>query len=135
MDRNSSSARIRQLLLACLFVLAGRTPGLQGQFGPLVMPSQAPQARSQEELDAYLEITTTTDPWEAIQKANIFTSQFPKSELLGIAYQHQMHAYQQLGNFNLMLAAGQKALAANPDNLNTLLTLAPTLVRESTHRP
>ena len=127
--------RIRQLFLAVLLVLAGLTTRLQAQFGPLVMPSQAPQARSQEELDAYLEITTTTDPWEAIRKANIFTSQFPKSELLGIAYQHQMHACQQVGNFNGMLAAGQKALVANPDNLNTLLTLAPAMALEAAHRP
>ncbi len=135
MDRNSPGVRVRQLLLAFLLALMSRTPILQGQFGPLVMPNQAPQARSQEELDAYLEITTTTDPSVAIRKADIFASRFPKSELLGIAYQHQMHAYQQVGNFNGMLAAGQKALDANPDNLNTLLTLAPALAQEAAHRP
>ena len=33
------------------------------------------------------------------------------------------------------LAAGQKALDANPDNLNTLLTLAPALAQEAARRP
>ena len=135
MGRNSSGARIRLILLAFLLVLLSRAPSLLGQFGPLVMPSQALQARSQEELDAYLEITTTTDPAEVIRKADLFASRFPKSELLGIAYQHQMHAFQQLGNFNGMSGAGQKALDANPDNLNTLLTLAPALALEAAHRP
>jgi tetratricopeptide (TPR) repeat protein len=101
----------------------------------MVMPVQAPQARSQEELDVFLNLTTTTDPTLLIRRVNTFATRFPKSELLGIAYQHQMHAYQQVRNFDGMLAAGEKALAANQDNLSTLLTLAPVLAHEAAHRP
>jgi tetratricopeptide (TPR) repeat protein len=101
----------------------------------MVMPVQAPQARSQEELDAFLDLSTTTDPALQIRRVHAFAMRFPKSELLGIAYQHQMHAYQKLRNFDGMLSAGQKALEANQDNLSTLLTLAPVLAREASHRP
>ena len=135
MDRNNSGVQLRPLVLACLLALISSTTVLHAQFGPMVMAAQAPQAHSQEELDAFLDLSTTTDPTLQILRVHTFATRFPKSELLGIAYQHQMHAYQKAGNFDGMLAAGEKALEANQDNLSTLLTLAPVLAHEAARRP
>ncbi len=104
------------------------------QFGPLSGSTRAPQARSQEELDAYLQILAESKE-EVIKSVNAFAVQYPKSELLGVAYQYQMHAYEQLGDFDGMLNAGRKALIGAPDNLDTLLTLAPEIANHLSARP
>jgi tetratricopeptide (TPR) repeat protein len=86
-------------------------------------------------LDAYLVVTTATEAHEVVNEVDRFASRFPKSELAGIAYQYQMRAYKQLNDFDGMLAAGERALLANPDNLNTLLTLAPAMANRAAQRP
>jgi tetratricopeptide (TPR) repeat protein len=108
---------------------------LHPQLGPLSDPAQAPQAQTQEELDAYLEIASQTTPQQIVIDVDAFAARFPESKLLGIAYQYQMHAFQQLGKFDGVLTAGQKALAANPENVNTLLTLAPVIANGAMQRP
>jgi tetratricopeptide (TPR) repeat protein len=108
---------------------------LAAQLGPASTPGQAAQARSQEELDAYLEIVSATDPRTVVQDANHFASEYPKSELLGAVYQYQLQGFEQLNDFDGMLAAGQKALAANPDSLSTLLALAPPMASRAAGRP
>ncbi len=108
---------------------------MQAQFGALVSPTQAPQAQSQEELDAYLQIVRTQAADQVKKEVNAFAVAFPKSELLGLAYQNQVRACQQLNDFDGMLTAGKKALQANPDNLNTLLMLAPAMASRAGGRP
>jgi tetratricopeptide (TPR) repeat protein len=125
---------LRLVLLFCL-ALAGTSARLEAQFGALASPGQAAQAKTQDELDSYLEIASATDPNVAVQKVKIFVSAFPKSELLGSAYQYQLQAFEQLNDFDGMLAAGEKALAADPDSLNTLLALAPAMANRAAARP
>jgi tetratricopeptide (TPR) repeat protein len=125
------------LCLALVFcqVLVGTPVLLQAQFGPLASPGQAAQARSQEELDSYLEIVSANDAHVILQEVKAFALAFPKSELLGAAYQFQLHAFEQLDDFDGMLAAGEKALTADPDSLNTLLALAPAVANRAAARP
>jgi len=104
---------------------------LEAQLGPLSNPARAPQAKSQKELDLYLKILTDATPQSVLKDSDAFASQFPESELLGIAYQYEMHAFKDMDNFEGMVTAGQKALLANPDNLNTLLTLAPAMANRA----
>jgi tetratricopeptide (TPR) repeat protein len=130
------SARHRSICrIVCLGILITVLPAAWSQLGPLSEPGLAPQAKSQDEFDSYLEIVTETDPRKVIQRVDAMASHFPDSKLLGIAYQYQMHAYQQIGNADGMLAAGKKALTAIPDNLNTLLTLAPAMANLAVQRP
>ena len=130
------SARHRHICwIVYLGILITVLPPGWSQLGPLSEPGQAPQAKSQDEFDSYLEIVTETDPRRVIQRVDAMASHFPDSKLLGIAYQYQMHAYQQIGNADGMLAAGKKALTAIPDNLNTLLTLAPAMANFAVQRP
>jgi tetratricopeptide (TPR) repeat protein len=121
-------------LVFCL-ALVGMPAGLEAQYGHLASPGQAAQARSQEELDAYLEIVGATDARVVVQKVKIFASAFPKSELLGTAYQYQLQAFARLNDFDGMFAAGGKALAGDPDSLNTLLALAPAMASRAAGRP
>ena len=109
--------------VAVALALIGSTTGLRAQLGP----AQAPQARSQEELDAYLEILTSSDPEETVVKTDRFASRYPKSELLGTVFQYQTQAYQEQGDFDGVLGAGKRSLGLHPDNLNTLLILASTI--------
>jgi tetratricopeptide (TPR) repeat protein len=124
-----------KLRVAILLLLALAVPLAPAQLGPLSDPSRAPQAKTQEEFDQYLQITTESDPRQVIQRADAFVHAFPDSQFAGVAFQYQMHAYQQTGQFDELLAAGRKALAANPDNLNTLLTLAPAAANIAMQRP
>ncbi|MBS1850083.1 MAG: hypothetical protein JST79_04175 [Acidobacteria bacterium] len=105
------------------------------QFGPVLNPKIAPQARSQEELDAYLEILAAKSPREALVRGDAFAKGYPRSELLGTAYQYEMRAYEQLDDFDGMLRAGQQALVSNPDNLSTLAALAPAMASRAAQRP
>jgi tetratricopeptide (TPR) repeat protein len=133
--RNRYSARRWLCSVTFWFALLGPISVLHAQFGPLPDPAKAPQAKSQEELDAYLEIVDTTAAQKLVAEVNVFASRFPDSQLLGIAYQYQMHAFQQLGDLDGTLAAGQKALRGNPSDLNTLLTLAAAMANAAAQRP
>jgi len=126
----------RRLLLVSLLVALYVSPvPSSGQFGPLSDSASAPQARSQEELDGYLQIVAESKDKEVINMVNGFAAQFPKSALLGVAYQYQMHAYQRLGDFDGTLSAGRKSLVDAPNNLDTLLTLAPEIANHFSDRP
>jgi len=135
MDQSRFGTHLSQIILVFLLGLMSPTTVFEAQFGPLLTPAQAPQARSQQELDAYLEIITAPAAHEVVNKVDLFASRFPKSELLGIAYQYQMRAFEQLNDFDGMLTAGKKSLLSNPDNLNTLMTLAPALANHASQRP
>ncbi len=107
----------------------------EAQSYAFVDPGKTAQAKSEEEFDKYLEIVTAPEAHSIVEKAESFISQFPQSELLSAAYQYEMRAFEQLNNFDGMLAAGRAALLANPDDANTLLTLAPAMASRAAGRP
>lgn len=107
-----------------ILLLVLMTGGAKAQLGSLLNPSHTPQARSQEELDAYLDIFTSLDPRETIGKVNDFSPRYPESELLGMTFQHQMDAYQKLPDFQGIVQAGRRVLQFYPDHLNALLTVS-----------
>jgi tetratricopeptide (TPR) repeat protein len=119
----------------CCLALLSAPVGLRAQTGLLSNPAQAAQAKSQEEFDSYLEIVSATDARVVVEKVKSFTFAFPKSELLGAAYQYQLQAFEQLNDFDAMLAAGEKALASDPDSVITLLALAPAMATRAAGRP
>jgi len=121
-------------LLISLILFLGLSAGLKGQSDAVLDPGKAAQAKSQDEFDKYLEIVGTPEPHQVIAKVDAFALQFPQSELLPVAYQHKMHACEKLNDFDGMLAAGRKALLANPDDVNTLLTLAPAMASRAAGR-
>ena len=129
----TATSYFRLTLILYLSSVAMPAP-LAAQPGTITSPGQAAQARSQEELDSYLEVVSATDPRVLVQKVRVFVSAFPKSELLGAAYQYQLQAFKRLNDFDGMLAAGEKALTSDPDSLNTLLALAPAMATRAAGR-
>jgi tetratricopeptide (TPR) repeat protein len=106
-----------------------------GQFGPLRNPEQGPQAKTEDELDAYLEIVAASGRDTRIEKVQSFSKSYPDSALLGVAYQYEMLAHAEQGNTNCVIEAGRKALPLLRDNLKTLLTLASAITNVATARP
>ena len=131
MDRNRSARRTSMSTLLLTLAVGFAAAGVHAQTGPLPRKAQAPQARSQDEMDAYLQVADAADPREAVRLAEVFATRYPASELLGLVYQSQMHAYESLGDFRAMLRTGKEALVAQPDNLNTLLALAPAMANHA----
>jgi len=122
--------------VALLWLGISQSPVIsRAQFGPLLNPRLAPQAKTPEELDAYLDIITAPEPRVTIEKTEEFASKYPSSELLSVALQYEALAYQQTDNFQGVLRAGSKALQLQPDNLNTLLTLASAIPNGVAGRP
>ena len=131
----SRSLPCRAITLAAILAFLETSALLHAQLGPLVSPFQAPQAKTQEELDIYLQIVTESDPSKTVREVEEFAARYPKSDLLGTAYQYEMFAYQQLNDFGGLLGAGQKALKLQPKNVNTLLTLALSIPESVGQRP
>jgi tetratricopeptide (TPR) repeat protein len=119
----------RNALYASTLVLL--MPARLAYSAPMTVAGNVAQAKSQVEFDAYLEIVRETNPREVVRRVDAFVAQFPQSDLLGAAYQHQVAAFQKLDNFDGMLSAGRKALARDPNSLDTLLQLAPAMASRS----
>jgi tetratricopeptide (TPR) repeat protein len=133
--RNSLTLKkSKRVLLIALAIMCGSMCS-EAQLGPFSSPAHAPQAKTEEELDAYLQIVTVQDPTIVIRNTETFALQYPQSNLLGTAYQYQMFAYEQKSDFQGLLSAGEKALKLQPDNVNTLLTLANAIPNTLAGRP
>lgn len=124
--------RLTVLIIICFL---GPARSAKTQIGPLLSPLEAPQAHSQSEFDEYLKIVTTSNSRKMIREIDEFASTFPKSELLGLAFEHQMLAYQDLNDFEGLLYSGEMSLRLEPKNVNTLLTLASAIPNAATQRP
>lgn len=127
--------RIGRAALFALAITVCLSLPVFAQFGPLTSRAQAPQAKSQQELDEYLLVVSEPSSSKIVGDVDLFALHFPNSELLGTAYQYQMHAYKEMNNFSAMLAAGQHALQFQPNNLNTLTVLAPAIANRMLQVP
>jgi tetratricopeptide (TPR) repeat protein len=125
------NAKFIEAVLAWSLVLAAvgfnGAPGASAQFGPLVDTMDAPQAKTEEELDLYLELAVSTSPRASFEIAERFAGEYPKSELLGLVFEYEMQACQRLDDSEGTLRAGRKALELLPDNADTQLTLASVI--------
>lgn len=104
---------------------------LRSQTSVVSSGPKTPQAKVQEELDRYLEITTESDPHRVLQSAALFVSTYPNSELLGRVYQAEMRACENLGDFAGVLVWGRKATAVLPADWEAPLRLAEAVVNHA----
>jgi tetratricopeptide (TPR) repeat protein len=104
--------------LAILGLLAGCCAG---QIVPL------PQADSPEEFDAYLSVLDTHTPAATLAAAEAFVRGWPASALRGHVRELEFEAYRQMGDVDRAIDAGEKSLAAAPDNLIVLANLSVVL--------
>jgi tetratricopeptide (TPR) repeat protein len=97
------------------------------QFDELASSKQIPQASSQQELDEYIEILDADTPSSKVETIKAFLQRYPASNFRVMVYQLMMLAYKELGDSRGLIDSAEKTLKIQPDNLNTLLTLADVL--------
>jgi tetratricopeptide (TPR) repeat protein len=94
---------------------------------PQAQPSPArkpPQAKTQVEYDFYQKIVVATDPKEKMQSVDKFVTDFPDSELRGVAYQQGLRGAQMSNDYEKALEYSRKALQFYPDDILSLLILS-----------
>lgn len=124
-------------LLAALVLCApsGQQPSDSGKLlsiGPTCLwaasppapQEKKPQWKSRDEYDAYQAIAGEQDPNKKIQLAQAFLEKFKDSDFKDLAYLEVLGAYLRLGDGVKAVEAGQKALEANPDNLDAQTRVA-----------
>ena len=89
------------------------------------------QAKSQEEMKAYQDAVAISDPAQFMAAADAFAAKFPTSELRSALYVRAMNLYAQQNSTEKLIAAGRKAIAADPTNPVPLVQVA-TALAEST---
>jgi len=75
---------------------------------------------SREEYDAYTAMAGEKDGLKKIALADAFLQKYPNSFMRDVVYYTVMQTYQQLGDGVKALETGQRALQANPDNIDVL---------------
>jgi tetratricopeptide (TPR) repeat protein len=103
----SDSGKLLSLGPTCLWAASPPAP-----------QEKKPQWKSRDEYDAYQAIAGEQDPNKKIQLAQAFLEKFKDSDFKDLAYLEVLGAYLRLGDGIKAVEAGQKALEANPDNLD-----------------
>jgi tetratricopeptide (TPR) repeat protein len=89
------------------------------------------QAKSQDEMKAYQDAASKTDPAQLEAAADDFAAKYPSSDLRGQLYIRAMTLYGQSNNTDKVIECGRKAIAADPTNPVPLVQVASALA-EST---
>ncbi len=98
-----------------------------GQIQPPMAGNRVLQAKSQEELKAYQDASSKTDPAEMLAAADAFAAKYPNSEMKGTLYVRAMGLYAQANNAEKLIECGRKAIAADPTNPVPLVQVASVL--------
>jgi len=104
-----------------LAIVASTAACCLAQFAP------PPQADSPEEFDSYLAVVDASAPAAVIAAGEVFVRAWPGSGLRGHVYEMEFEAYRRLGDADKAIEAGEKSLAAAPDNLIMLANLSVAL--------
>jgi tetratricopeptide (TPR) repeat protein len=92
----------------------------------------APMAKTQEELDAYSAALAPPDMTAAEAAVDAFAKQYPDSELRATAYSQIMQRYHAANKAEAAIAAGRKAIAADPEHTVSLAVTAMALADNTT---
>ena len=82
------------------------------------------------ETSAYNAIASEQDPGKRMAEIEKFTPAFPKSKFEAQISQFALYSLRQLNQPQRLVAYGEKALAANPDSISTLLMMADAYVSD-----
>jgi tetratricopeptide (TPR) repeat protein len=109
----------------------------QGQSDP---PPQPSAAAIKEEEDAYKPVydARAGNPRQLIPLAEAFVAKYPNSLYTGSVHAYLVTAYLSVNQVEKMIDSGEKALAANPNNVDVLPLMAwaiPRRVNASTPNP
>ena len=106
---------------------SGATQAAPAQAAPANGGHRVLQAKSQDELKAYQDAMSQTDPAQAQAAADAFATKYPDSELRVSLYMRAMNLYAQANNSDKVIEVGRKAIAADPTNPVPLVQVASTL--------
>jgi tetratricopeptide (TPR) repeat protein len=123
--------RVAPSLLTIALLCAALTLGLAAQEAP----AGEPQARNQEELDAYLAAVGQQDLAAAESALDAFAAQHPESQLRASGYVQLMQRVQPLNKPEKLIALGRKALGFDPHNVLALVFTANALAENSDKAP
>ena len=133
--------RLAMIAVVLLLISAGfaqndksATPptGQQGAAAPAApQGKRPPQAKTQPEFDAYKAAATSPDAASLEKAADDFAAKYPDSELRILLYKAAMQSYQKTGNSEKIVAMGRKALAIDPDDPESLVTVASELAEKT----
>src|SRR5213592_2364550 len=101
-------------------VLALMSPAAAADAPQQAGEKKAPQWKSTEEYNAFQAAANEKDPRKKISLTEAFLGKYGDTDFKDLAYLQELAAYQQLGDGPRAIDAGEKALAANPDNLDAL---------------
>ena len=105
---------------------AGSQPGAAGQAGA-PQGKRPPQAKSQEEFNAYKAAVAAADPAATEKAADDFAAKFPNSELRTMLFRKAMQDYQNANNAEKAAESANKVLAIDPDDPQALILKAEVL--------
>lgn len=106
-----------------------RAQGKSSRISPVLAwaaPQQAaaekkgPQWKTTDEYNAFQAVVNEKDPHKKISGAEAFLAKFADTDFKDLAYLQELAAYQQLSDGPHAIEAGEKALGANPDNIDAL---------------
>src|SRR5580700_6672164 len=86
-------------------------------------PIPRPQAMTEPEFDQYVEFIETTDSDVRHELALRFEKAFPQSELLVNVYESELEYSRSHGQLQAAVAAGEKALGFDPEDVNVLVDM------------
>jgi tetratricopeptide (TPR) repeat protein len=121
MKKLSVAALVAVILLVGASPLRAAQPQAQTQTPPPKTAAKQPQAKTQQELDAYKKFESEPDIAKKAVAGEQFIKDYPESELIGpYASPLLVDVYQRLNNFKKVVEYGEKALSANPPQQTTL---------------
>jgi tetratricopeptide (TPR) repeat protein len=110
---------------------AAPATGQQAPAAAAPLGKRPPQAKTQPEFDAYKTAAASADAPSLEKAADDFATKFPDSELRILLYKTAMQQYQRTGNSEKIIAMGRKALAIDPDDPESLVTVASELAEKT----
>jgi len=106
-------------------------PATGQQAAAVPQGKRPPQAKTQPEFDAYKTAAAGADAAAIEKSADDFATKYPDSELRILLYKSAMQAYQKTGNSEKIVAMGRKSLAIDPDDPESLVTVASELAEKT----
>jgi len=97
---------------------------IAGQSEQPLFSGQVPQARTQKEFDAWIEIISARTPPSIIRSVQHFLKSYPNSDFQASAYHCEMKAWQELGRAPETIIAAEQVLRIQPDNIEASIALA-----------
>jgi tetratricopeptide (TPR) repeat protein len=107
---------------------AGQAAPAQGAAPPAKRP---PQAKTQQEFDAWKLASANTDPAAFEKAADDFATKFPDSELRVLLYKSVMRLYQNANNGEKAEVMGRKVLTFDGDDPEALVIVAEVIAEKT----